>query len=272
MVHAIQSMTDVASPKAVREFHEVEEAITSWENKVKKLESECGEKISDTMKTAIVTRDGPGVDPRLRLHQRRRHDQVPGGGGQAQVVGGGQALDDERTCPNERWRGVRRAVGGGDGTLVGNGRAGGVARGVFQKLRRIPSRSQPVHLKELGKNGVRKDEVLCRPCRRAQRLGSPGGSSLFFIFVAVDPDRDPNESQRKFLAFTVRLFSIFSIILLFPAVKYYVWRREYSRWCAVLNDAKIRWVKVEALRRWQRNRERIPRMQDAVAGDYIDTA
>ena len=65
------------------------------------------------------------ADPRLRLHQRRRHDQVPGGGGQAQVVGGAQALDDERTCPNERWRGVRRAVGGGDGTLVGNGRAGG---------------------------------------------------------------------------------------------------------------------------------------------------
>jgi len=98
------------------------------------------------------------------------------------------------------------------------------------------------------------------------------GSSLFFIFVAVDTDRGPNESQIKFLAFTVRLFSIFSIILLFPAVKYYVWRREYSRWCAVLNDAKIRWVKVEALRRWQRNGERIPRMQDLVTGDYIDTA
>ena len=65
------------------------------------------------------------ADPRLRLHQRRRHDQVPGGGGQAQVVGGAQARDDERTCPNGRWRGVRRAVGGGDGTLVGNGRAGG---------------------------------------------------------------------------------------------------------------------------------------------------
>ena len=55
MARAIRLMTEVASPKTVREFQEVEEAITSWENKVKKLESECGEKLSDTMKTAIVT-------------------------------------------------------------------------------------------------------------------------------------------------------------------------------------------------------------------------
>ena len=55
MARAIRLMTEVASPKAVREFQEVEEAITSWENKVKKLESEYGEKLSDTMKTAIVT-------------------------------------------------------------------------------------------------------------------------------------------------------------------------------------------------------------------------
>ena len=40
----------------------------------------------------------------------------------------------------------------------------------------------------------------------------------------------------------------------------------------MLNDAKIRWVKVKALRRWQRNGERIPRMQDLVFGDYVDTA
>ena len=39
MARAIRLMTEVASPKAAREFQEVEEAITSWENKVKKLES-----------------------------------------------------------------------------------------------------------------------------------------------------------------------------------------------------------------------------------------
>ena len=56
------------------------------------------------------------------------------------------------------------------------------------------------------------------------------------------------------------------------ALRYYMWRREYSRWCAVVNEAKIRWVKVEALRRWHRNGQHIPRMQDLVRGDYVDVA
>ena len=59
---------------------------------------------------------------------------------------------------------------------------------------------------------------------------------------------------------------------LLPAVRYCMWRRDYFRWCAVVNEAKIRWVKVEALRRWHRNGQHIPRMQDLARGDYVDIA
>ena len=42
MARAIRLKTEVASPKSVREFQEVEEAITSWENKVKNWEASTG--------------------------------------------------------------------------------------------------------------------------------------------------------------------------------------------------------------------------------------
>jgi len=48
------------------------------------------------------------------------------------------------------------------------------------------------------------------------------------------------------------------------------WRRAYSEWCTLLNEAEIRWVKVGALRRWRRTGQRIPRMQDLASGDYVD--
>eukprot|EP00450_Noctiluca_scintillans_P019823 CAMPEP_0194529166 /NCGR_PEP_ID=MMETSP0253-20130528/65777_1 /TAXON_ID=2966 /ORGANISM="Noctiluca scintillans" /LENGTH=368 /DNA_ID=CAMNT_0039374283 /DNA_START=136 /DNA_END=1243 /DNA_ORIENTATION=+ len=48
------------------------------------------------------------------------------------------------------------------------------------------------------------------------------------------------------------------------------WQREYSEWCTLLNEAEIRWVRVEALRRWSRTGQRIPRMQDLASGDYVD--
>ena len=46
-----------------------------------------------------------------------------------------------------------------------------------------------------------------------------------------------------------------------------LWRRRYSAWCTLLNNGRIRWVKVAALRRWSRTRQRIPRMQDLADGD-----
>ena len=55
MARAIHLMTDVIGPKEVKEIHEVEAAITAWETRVRKLGSEFGEKLSSTMKNAIVT-------------------------------------------------------------------------------------------------------------------------------------------------------------------------------------------------------------------------
>ena len=72
------------------------------------------------------------------------------------------------------------------------------------------------------------------------------------------------------IAYYWALINVF--LVLHAAPRYYKWRREYSRWCAVVNEAKIRWVKVEALRRWHRNGHRIPRMQDLARGDYVDIA
>ena len=48
-------MTDVTGPKQVKEIREVEAAITAWETRVRKLESEFGESLTSTMKIAIVT-------------------------------------------------------------------------------------------------------------------------------------------------------------------------------------------------------------------------
>ena len=55
MARAIQLMMDVKGPKQVKEIREVETAITAWEMRVRKLESEFGESLTSTMKIAIVT-------------------------------------------------------------------------------------------------------------------------------------------------------------------------------------------------------------------------
>ena len=53
MARTIRLMTDVAGPKQVKEIWEVEAAITAWETRVQKLESEFGESLTTTMKIAI---------------------------------------------------------------------------------------------------------------------------------------------------------------------------------------------------------------------------
>jgi len=78
---------------------------------------------------------------------------------------------------------------------------------------------------------------------------------------------------RSFLTFV--LFLLLSCFCSGPNI---IWSRTrtlvpppgYSEWCTLLNEAEIRWVKVEALRRWRRAGQRIPRMQDLAAGDYVD--
>ena len=55
MARAIRLMTDVTGPKQVKEIREVEAAITAWETRVRKLESEFGDSLTSTMKIAIVT-------------------------------------------------------------------------------------------------------------------------------------------------------------------------------------------------------------------------
>ena len=61
MARAIRLMSEVASPRTIKDLKDVEEAIVNWENRVKKLDSEFGEKLSDTMKTAIMTSMMPTV-------------------------------------------------------------------------------------------------------------------------------------------------------------------------------------------------------------------
>ena len=61
MARAIRLMTEVASPKAVKEIRDIDDAITTWENKVKRLEAEYNEKSSETLKVAVVTSMMPPV-------------------------------------------------------------------------------------------------------------------------------------------------------------------------------------------------------------------
>ena len=64
------------------------------------------------------------------------------------------------------------------------------------------------------------------------------------------------------------MFTVVASTLMLWSVEYVLWRRRYSAWCTLLNNGRIRWVKVAALRRWSRTRQRIPRMQDLADGDY----
>ena len=121
MARAIRLMAQVASPKAVREFQEVEEALTSWENKVKKLESEYGKKLSNIMKTAIVTgMSKTSSTPTSTTPQGTRRWWTSSG-----------------RCPNGCWRGARRALGGGDGRLGRGGRAGSGSGNAMPSLWRV---------------------------------------------------------------------------------------------------------------------------------------
>ena len=64
------------------------------------------------------------------------------------------------------------------------------------------------------------------------------------------------------------MFIFVPSMLMLWSVEYVLWPRRYSAWCTLLNNGRIRWVKVAALRRWSRTRQRIPRMQDLADGDY----
>ena len=55
MARAIRLMTEVASPTPVKDLKEVDQALTMWEQKVRVLDKDFGEKVSEPMKTAIVT-------------------------------------------------------------------------------------------------------------------------------------------------------------------------------------------------------------------------
>ena len=61
MARSIRLMSEVTGPKMIRELKDVDDGITNWESKVKRLESECGEKVSDTMQIAILTGMMPAI-------------------------------------------------------------------------------------------------------------------------------------------------------------------------------------------------------------------
>lgn len=65
---------------------------------------------------------------------------------------------------------------------------------------------------------------------------------------------------------------LISWLIYLSIFRQYQWQWAYSEWCTLLNDAAIRWVKVEALRRWEQTKQPIPRMQDLAPGDYVDHA
>merc|ERR1719383_1324098 len=72
----------------------------------------------------------------------------------------------------------------------------------------------------------------------------------------------------KFAFLAQIMLTNFVLTLMLWSVEDVLWRRRYSEWCTLLNNGRIRWVKVAALRRWSRTRQRIPRMQDLADGDY----
>jgi hypothetical protein len=55
MARSIRLMSEVTGPKKVKELKDVDDAITNWESKVAKMESECNQVIGETMRIAILT-------------------------------------------------------------------------------------------------------------------------------------------------------------------------------------------------------------------------
>ena len=167
MAHAFR-LTNVVSPDAVREFQEVEEATSSWENKVKKLESEYGESLSYTMKTAVVTGMMPASIQdfvHTNVDDTTRHQAVVDN---LRSWVEEQARGVEWTCPHKRWRGARRAVGGGDRRLGGNGRQGAGRRNV-------PS-LRPCSKDEVRATLCHKDQSRWRLCVQKHTEGKPFAS------------------------------------------------------------------------------------------------
>jgi hypothetical protein len=61
MARSIRLISEVTGPKMIKELKDVDGAITNWESKVKRLETECGETLSDTMQIAILTGMMPAI-------------------------------------------------------------------------------------------------------------------------------------------------------------------------------------------------------------------
>ena len=61
MARAIRLMADVAGPRPVKELQDVETALSTWEEKTRRLEAEFGERLSDGMRIAIATSMLPHV-------------------------------------------------------------------------------------------------------------------------------------------------------------------------------------------------------------------
>ncbi len=55
MARTIRLISECTGPRVVKEIKDVDGAITNWESKVKRLETECGQTLSETMQIAILT-------------------------------------------------------------------------------------------------------------------------------------------------------------------------------------------------------------------------
>jgi hypothetical protein len=55
MARTIRLISECTGPKLVKEIKDVDGAITNWESKVKRLATECGQTLSETMQIAILT-------------------------------------------------------------------------------------------------------------------------------------------------------------------------------------------------------------------------
>ena len=123
MARTISLMKEVASPKAVKEIRDIDDAITTWENKVKRLDAEYRKNIGNV--------EGCGGDQhdatrhaRHHLHQCGRLEQALCDGGQSQVVGFQQDGYDVWACSDGYWRGVLFELDAGSAFC-----RGGVGRG-----------------------------------------------------------------------------------------------------------------------------------------------
>ena len=154
MARAIRLMTEVASPKE-RKIRDDDDAITSWENEVKRLDAEYNEKWSETLKVAVVTSMPPVMQDFIytSVDDSSKHSMmVPNVRSWVSKKDG----YDVGASPDGCWRGVlfeldagsafRRGVGrrrgscsGAEHSVPSMGRVGG---GICPGLRHQPSEGQ----------------------------------------------------------------------------------------------------------------------------------